>query len=86
MGAKQKEGKQVASKNGSAAQAENGVADTVTIANGQKVGAIACKCQRCLHCIESRSTCASVIIYDTYCLFWVLKLHYPAADTCRHPS
>lgn len=39
MGAKQKEGKQVASKNGPAAQADNGVTDSVTIANGQKVGA-----------------------------------------------
>lgn len=45
MGAKQKEGKQMASQNGSAAQAENGVTDTVTIANGQKVGAT-------IHCLQ----------------------------------
>ena len=37
MGAKQKETKQVARKAAPAAQAEDGVTDTVTIANGQKV-------------------------------------------------
>ena len=37
MGAKQKEGKPVASKSVPAAKTENGVTDTVTIANGQKV-------------------------------------------------
>ena len=84
MGAKQKEGKQVASKNGPAAQADNGVTDSVTIANGQKVGATI-NCLQVL-CIQSRSTCPSVIIDDTYCFFRVLTMHSPAADTCRHPS
>ena len=37
MGAKQKEAKPVASKSVPAAKTENGVTDTVTIANGQKV-------------------------------------------------
>ena len=37
MGAKQKEAKPVASKSVPAAKAEDGVTDTVTIANGQKV-------------------------------------------------
>ena len=36
MGAK-KEAKQVASKTGPAAQAETGVTDTITVANGQEV-------------------------------------------------
>ena len=39
MGAK-KEAKQVTGKNGPAAQPENGVTDTVTVANGQKVGVL----------------------------------------------
>lgn len=39
MGAKQKEAKPVASKSVPAAMSENGVTDTVTIANGQKVNA-----------------------------------------------
>ena len=39
MGAKQKEAKAVTSKNVPAASTENGVTDTVTIANGQKVKA-----------------------------------------------